>query len=148
MVVTAPIWIGLVALALIARSLRRAMLYALAWGWWIGRARRRVLFVYSDSPNWKAHVETSILPRLPANAVVLNWSHRATWPALDPSAMLFRGFAGERELNPIGLVFERFAVVARYRFWQPFRDARHGRVEPLHSLERLFLEHARRDGSR
>src|SRR5262245_55340752 len=41
---------------------------------------RRVLFVYSDSPQWKVHVETEVLPRLPSSAAVLNWSERSRWP--------------------------------------------------------------------
>jgi hypothetical protein len=90
--------------------------------WWSHAwARRRVLFVYSESPNWKEYVEANILPKLPANTVVLNWSNRARWPRFSVPVMLFRCFAGEREFNPIGLVFERLDIVERYRFWQAFR---------------------------
>jgi hypothetical protein len=38
-------------------------------------------------------------------------------------------------------VFERFAVVERYRFWQAFRDVRHGHEEALRVLETQFLTH-------
>jgi hypothetical protein len=44
-------------------------------------------------------------------------------------------------LTAIGLVFERFSVVKRYRFWQAFRDAKHGRPQALQLVERRFLEH-------
>jgi hypothetical protein len=141
-VLTAPLWLTVVAIVLLARLFQVVVLYALVWAWWIGSAPRRVLFVYSDSPNWKDYIESSILPRLPANTVVLNWSHRMTWPAFNLSVMLFRCFSGEREFNPIGLVFERFDVVERYRFRQPFRDAKHGRSEALQVLEARFLKHA------
>jgi len=30
--------------------------------------------------------------------------------------------------------------VERFRFWQPFRDARHGNGEPLQSLEAALFE--------
>ena len=141
-VLSAPLWLTFVAGVLLLQWLQVVVLYSLAWAWWIGWDRRRVLFVYSDSPNWKEYVEARILPNLPANTVVLNWSRRASWPRVDPSVILFNGFAGEREFNPIGLVFERFHVVGEYRFWQPFRDAKHGRSVPLQVMERQFLQHA------
>jgi hypothetical protein len=130
------------AVVIVARLVQELILYAVAWSWWIGWARRRVLFVYSDSPNWKAHIEANILPRLPANSVVLNWSHRSTWRRFDSSVVLFRHFAGAEEFNPIGLVFDRFSAVERYRFRQAFRDAKHGRPDALKLVERRFLEHA------
>jgi hypothetical protein len=139
---TAPLWIAVMLLGLLFLPLLYAALYALVWTWWIGRARRRVLFVYSDSPNWKAHVEGRILPKLPTNTVVLNWSHRKRWPRFAFPVTLFRSFAGGREFNPIGLVFERFRLVSRYRLWQPFRDAKHGRPEALQTTEELLLRHA------
>src|SRR5512138_945799 len=119
-VLTSPLWLAAVVIVLLARLFQVVVLYALVWTWWIGRAPRRALFVYSDSPNWKEYVEANILPKLPVNSVILNWSHRASWPKIDLSVLLFRSFAGDREFNPIGLVFERFDVVERYRFWQPF----------------------------
>jgi hypothetical protein len=122
-VLTAPLWLAAVLVVVFARLTKVVVLYALVWFWWIGWARQRVLFVYSDSPHWKEHVEANILPRLPASTVVLNWSHRARWSTFSLSVVLFRCFAGEQEFNPIGLVFKRGDVVERYRFWQPFRDA-------------------------
>ena len=141
-VLTAPWWLAWLAVAVLARLIHVVVLYGLLWAWWIGWARQRVLFVYSDSPHWKKYIEANILPNLPANTVVLNWSERASWPKFSLSVRLFRCFAGEREFNPIGLVFERFDVVERYRFWQPFRDMKHGRSEALHLLETQFLKHA------
>jgi len=137
---TAPLWLPLLAVVVIAHAIQLLVLYGLAWGWWIGWNRRRVLFVYSDSPNWKEHVEANILPQLPPNSVVLNWSHRLSWNRLSVSVILFRGFAGSKEFNPIGLVFERFSIVKQYRFWQAFRDAKHGRSEALQLIERRFLD--------
>ena len=143
-VLTAPLWLAAIIVLVIGRVIQVVALYALVWLWWIGWARRRVLFVYSDSPNWKEHVEANILPKLPANTVVLNWSNRAQWSRFSVPVMLFRCFAGEREFNPIGLVFERLDVVERYRFWQAFRDAKHGHSETLRVVETKFLDHVAR----
>jgi hypothetical protein len=106
---------------------------------WLGTTTICCLFRQS---NWKAYLEANIVPKLPANTVVLNWSNRAQWPRFSLPVMLFRCFAGEREFNPIGLVFERFDFVESYRFWQPFRDAKHGRSEALQLVETRFLKHA------
>jgi hypothetical protein len=140
LVLASPILVGLAVLVGIDYAGRRCALYALVWARWIGRAPCRVLFVYSDSPHWKDHIEQQVLPRLPANAVVLNWSRRQQWPRFSLPVLLFRTFAGYREFNPIALVFARFAFVQRFRFWQPFRDARHGKVEPLRRLEAALFE--------
>ena len=139
-VLTSPIWLAALVILAIGQVIRGVALYAFVWLWWIGWARRRVLFVYSDSPNWKEYVEANILPKLPANTVVLNWSNRAQWPRFSAPVVLFRSFAGEREFNPIGLVFERLAVVERYRFWPAFRDAKHGDTERLRLVETKFLD--------
>jgi len=147
-VLTAPVWLAVLLAIALVRLVHVMVLYAMVWLWWIGRARRRVLFVYSDSPNWKEYVEANILPKLPKNTVILNWSNRAQWPRFSFPVALFRCFAGSQEFNPIGLVFDRFDLVERYRFWQPFRDAKHGRVEALQFVETRFLEHAATDRGR
>jgi hypothetical protein len=60
-----------------------------------GRAGRFVLFVYSDSPNWKAYVESNLLPRVEEHAVTLNWSRRREWERTHPlEARVFRRWAG------------------------------------------------------
>jgi hypothetical protein len=138
---TAPVWLALLAIVVLARTVFMVALYLFVWSWWIGRQGRRTLFVYSDSPNWKEYVERVILPRLPENSVVLNWSHRSQWHRFAVPNRLFRTFAGSREFNPIGLVFERFTFVADYRFWQPFRDLKHGRPDALRVLEQRFFSH-------
>ena len=143
-VITAPLWLLLAAVAVLAHVVRQAALYAIVWSWWVGPASRRILFVYSDSSNWKEHVEQVILPRLPDDSVVLNWSQRRQWPRFEVSIWLFRVFAGSREFNPIGLVFERFRLVARYRFWGPFREMKHGRPDSLRRLEERFFAHVAR----
>jgi len=142
LILTSPLWLPLLLVALVAMLIRVAALYAIVWLWWIGRAPRRVLFVYSDSPHWKQHVETNILPKLPRDSVILNWSERARWRSFSVPVLLFYCFAGNREFNPIGLVFGRFTMVERYRFWQPFQDAKHGNFAALQQVEAAFLHRA------
>jgi hypothetical protein len=43
-------------------------LHVAVWLAWCARGRR-VLFVYSNSPNWQEYVEEKIIPKLPVNAV-------------------------------------------------------------------------------
>jgi hypothetical protein len=136
LVVAAP----LVLAVIVAYGVWTCALYLVVWFWWIGPAPRRVLLVYSDSPNWKEYIEQQILPRLPQNSVVLNWSRRKQWPRLSLAVFLFRTFAGRREFNPIALVFTRFGLVERFRFWQPFRDAKHGNHQPLEMLEAALFD--------
>jgi hypothetical protein len=138
-IVTAPVWIPLALLVGLWISLQFVVLYGLVWVWWIGPRKKRVLFVYSDSPNWQRHVEDTVIPRLPPGAVVLNWSERERWPWFALPVWLFRFFGGSREFNPLGLVFQRFALVRTYRFWKPFRDLKHGHPEALGRLETQFL---------
>lgn len=136
LVVAVPLLLTVVA----AHAVWIGALYLVVWVWWIGRATRRVLFVYSDSPNWKEYIEQQFLPRLPQNAVVLNWSHRKQWPCFSPAVLLFRAFAGDQEFNPIALVFARFRFVEQFRFWQPFRHAKHGKDEPLKMVQAALFE--------
>jgi hypothetical protein len=102
-------------------------------------ARRRVLFVHSNSPVWKAHIETEVLPRLPSTAVVLNWSERSRWPLWSLSVWLFRFYAGSREYNPLAVVVRTWGPPKVFRFWKAFRDFKHGKEDPLRSLEAEFF---------
>ena len=114
-----------------------------AYGLWLrlrfrhrwGPARRAVL-VYSDSPHWKRLIETTWLPYLRERAVVLNWSERESWARLHRlEAAVFRHYAGTREFNPVAIVLSGWRPAEVIRFWQPFRDFRHGRPGPLRQAE-------------
>lgn len=124
------------------------LVWRFAWGAilrvWFWRAHaahgRRVLFVYSDSPNWQSYIEENILPRLRDRAVVLNWSERRHWPSTSPwEARFFRHFCGDREFNPLALVFRPGGRVRPVRFHRPFLDFKHGRDAALREAERRLL---------
>jgi hypothetical protein len=98
------------------------------------------LFVYSDSPNWKSYIESNILPRIESHAVTLNWSERKRWDEANPfEAKVFRRWAGDREYNPVAIVFPPAGKVKVIRFWRAFRDYKHGKEQPLkQAQEELF----------
>jgi hypothetical protein len=113
-----------------------AILHGLAWM----RFRRFVVFVYSDSPKWKDHVETRILPALPAGAVVINRSH--PWSARSLAGRAFRHFGGEREHCPLGMVIDRGTLVRRFRFYTPYLSARKGDDASLLATYAAFVDAA------
>ena len=82
-ILLAPLWILVVLPLWIAGGVLflwlLLMLQMVTVVWWLPRGRR-VIFVYSNSPVWREYVEERILPRLPANAAILNWSERSRWP--------------------------------------------------------------------
>lgn len=105
-----------------------------------GRFGRFVLFVYSDSPNWKAYVESNILPRVEGHAVTLNWSRRREWEQTFPfEARVFRRWAGEREFNPLALIIRPGRPVQVLRFWKAFKDFKHGRGGALTEAQGALL---------
>ena len=60
-----------------------------------GRKGKMILFVYSDSSNWKDYIETNILPRIEAHSVILNWSKRREWGSrMQLETKLFNQWAG------------------------------------------------------
>jgi len=126
-----------------------AYLFAVSvWGvvlrFWFWRAHaahgRRILFVYSESPNWQAYIEENILPRIQGRAVVLNWSQRRNWKSICPwEARFFRRFAGDREFNALALVFCHRGRIKAIRFHRAFLDFKHGKESALREAETEFF---------
>ena len=107
-----------------------------------GRFGRFVLFVYSDSPNWKDYIEANILPRIKEHTVTLNWSKRREWEEVSPfEAKIFYHWAGEEEFNPMAIILPPGGEVKEVRFWQAFRDFKHGKDKALKKAQgELFSE--------
>jgi hypothetical protein len=122
----------------------------------------RGVLIYSNSPNWEQYIERQWLPRIGPRLVVLNWSERARWSETHPlEAALFRRHLGRREFNPAAIVFrpasrgrpfrrwlgalkalDPIGMLAPYessvdvvRFFQPFRDHKHGKEHTLRAAE-------------
>lgn len=131
-----PVVLGMLVLFVIST----ASLHICIWLLWCTRGRD-ILFVYSDSPVWHDYVEQRFLPWLGDRAVVLNWSDRSRWqfpPTL--ARVAFHHFGGQREFNPLAVVFRPLRRSCVFRFWQPFRDFKHGRPESLQGLEIEFFD--------
>ena len=143
--------------AVFAMAAGVAVLIVVAFGvdrsgkWWAirrfradwGTRGRDLLLVYSNSPHWQSHVEGVWLQRWGHRAVVLNWSDRGSWERPGPSEVqLFRKFSGRREFNPIAIVVPpRGRKVHVVRFWQAFRDRKHGKHESLSKAETELESH-------
>jgi hypothetical protein len=128
-VVLSPLIIVAITFHLIASL----FLHFAAWCCWCLRGRY-VLFVTSDSPIWHDYVEEHILPRLGDRAVVLNWSHRGRW-RYSLAVLAFHHFGGHREFNPLAVVFRPFRLARRFRFYEPFREFKHGDAAAVAKLE-------------
>jgi len=133
----APVLLVVVVLALVFFLVSNVSLHIAIWSWWCIRGRD-ILFVYSDSPIWHDYIEEHVLPHLGERAVVLNWSQRKGW-RFSLARMAVHHFGGWREFNPLGVVFRPFRRTRTFRFWQPFRDFKHGHPEALHRMESEFF---------
>lgn len=129
-VIASGLLIVMLPLLLLTYALYSSVLYIVVWLAWCTR-NRNVLLVYSNSPNWQAYVETEIIPQLPENTIVLNWSERSTWRNSSLAVRVFRHFGRTREFNPVVLVFKPFRWTRTFRFWQAFRAYKHGRPDLL-----------------
>jgi hypothetical protein len=134
----APVLFVVVVLALAAFVVTSVCLHVAIWFCWCIRGRD-ILFVYSDSPIWHDYIEQNILPHLCERAVVLNWSRRKGW-RFSLARMAVHHFGGWSEFNPMAVVFRPFRRTRTFRFWQPFRDFKHGRPETLHRMESELFE--------
>ena len=143
-----------------ATALRREFLRR-----WPGK---RGLLVYSNSPNWQQYIEQNWLPRIGSQFVVLNWSNRSKWVVEAAfEARVFQRFAGDREFNPLAIIFlppVRAATIRTWlrsirtgdpigivapntrntaviRFFQAFKDFKHGKDRLLHAKEAELFSH-------
>ena len=106
----------------------------------LGASGKRILVVYSRSPNWQSYIESNWLPILEPHVVVLNWSDRGDWGRWPPlQVRLFRRYAGVREFNPMAILFPKRGKVWVIRFLVAFRKFKHGKEAALrHGESELF----------
>jgi hypothetical protein len=136
--VLVPVLLVWVPIYLLALGLWGVVLRAWFWNRH-GRRGRRVLFVYSNSPNWQSYIEEHFLPRLGEHAVVINWSERSQWGAKNPwEGFFFHRFAGSQHFNPMAFVLRPRLRFHEVRFHQAFLDLKHGKPAALHAAESEF----------
>ncbi len=118
--------------------IRLVLVYVLVWLTWLPRGKN-VLLVYSDSPIWKEYMTGEILPLVRERAVILNWSERTQWKRFSLGVQVFRALGGDREFNPLVVVFRRLQNARKFRFWRPFKAWKHGDKEPVERLRQELL---------
>ncbi len=107
-----------------------ALRFGLKVRFWIrhGRKGKVILFVYSDSSNWKDHIEEQILPRLEACSVILNWSkRRERESSMKFETRLFNQWAGSGEFTPTAILFPLLGKVKVFQLWQLSQNPKHGK---------------------
>jgi hypothetical protein len=137
-----PLIVVFALLVIVLSIITSISLRIVIWSWWCLRGRN-ILFVYSNSPVWHDYIEQHIVAHLDERAIILNWSERKRW-RISLARMAFYHFGGYRQFNPLGVVFCPFGRTRTFRFWQPFRDFKHGDPEALHKMESEFLGLVRR----
>ena len=123
----------LILLAVGLSLVHRALCYFLIWLLWLPRGRD-ILFVHSESPIWMEYMTGEVLPLVQDRAVVLNWSDRKRWSQWSIAVQAFHAFGGEREFNPMVIVFRPFRLAQKFRFWPAFKAWKHGDKEPVTKL--------------
>jgi hypothetical protein len=138
---------GLITLLLLSLSpiLVVAVFLYLLWGAvlyiviWLTQRKQFVIFVYSNSPTWKDYIEKEILPYIQDRAMILNWSERRNWKN-SLAVLAFRYFGGYRNFNPIAIVFCPFRFVKTYRFFEAFKEFKHGDAKRVEEIKSGFFE--------
>ena len=128
----------LVLIILVAWFVRRFVLLVVVWARWPPQGKR-ALVVYSNSPVWQSYFETTIIPPLSNQSIVLNWSERKTWKH-SLAVQVFRCFAPAREFNPMVIVFARFRRPQYFRFYDAFRAYKHGRPQEVDEIAARMFE--------
>ncbi len=111
--------------------------------WLVYRFKRRwtpegknILFIYSESPNWKEYIEKNIAPSIDKKTVFLNWSKRIEWNKSKPlEAKVLFHWGGDSEFNPMAIVFTPNWRVKTIRFHKAFKDYKHGKIALLKEKE-------------
>ena len=89
---------------------------------------KKVLFIYSESPNWQQYIEENIIPVIKEKTVFLNWSERSEWKNKKPlEAKVFRHWGGDREFNPMAIIFKPKGKIQVIRFHKAFMELKHGK---------------------
>ncbi len=129
------------------RALPLAHRFGLKVRFWLrhGRKGKRILFVYSDSSNWKDYIETNILPRIEAHSIILNWSKRREWGSrMELETKLFNQLAGPGEFVPVAILFSPIGKTTTFRLWQFSENSKRVKARVSKEAEQAFFETVKR----
>jgi hypothetical protein len=106
-----------------------------------GRKGKIIMFVYSDSSNWKDYIEANILPRIEAHSIILNWSKRREWGSqMQLETKLFNQWAGAGGFVPVAFLFSVTGKIRTFRLWQPSENVKHGKGRVSREAEQALFE--------
>ena len=137
-IILLPVILPLALLAVALYVPHRLALYMLVWLLWLPRGKN-ILIVYSESPIWHEYMVTQVLPLVQEHAIVLNWTERSKWPWWSFRVHVFHWFAGDREFNPLVVLFRPFRRARVFRFWSAFKEWKRGDKEPVERLRQELL---------
>ena len=114
---------------------------------WIPRGKN-TLFVYSQSPVWKDYIEKNIIPKISSQSIIMDWSERKSFNEWSLEYGVFKFWTGVRkhtikskakwsgtDYNPIAIIFKPWWSPKVIRFWDAFKDYKHGHGQKLQELE-------------
>jgi hypothetical protein len=99
------------------------------------RQGKFIIFVYSDSPNWKDYIEANILPIIRQHTILLNWSERRNWESSSWIIKAFKHWGGESDFNPMAIVRCNFFKIQIIRFNKAFHENKFGKADLLKKVE-------------
>jgi hypothetical protein len=99
-----------------------------------------ILLVYSDSPDWKSYIENNWLRIIRPYSIVLNWSERKNWNYWSWPVQGFKHWGGGKNFNPMAIIFAGGFKIKVIRFFEAFKDYKHGKEEPLRTAETQLFE--------
>lgn len=119
------------------------ILHIAVWIYWIPRGKS-ILIVTSESPIWENYMAEQIISVLQPQAVILNWSKRSERShSYNPHVLTFNHFGGKNEFNPLAFVFRPFRRAKVFRFWDAFKNYKHGKEHSLEEIKEELLEYTR-----
>ena len=133
-----PLLLPILLIALVLHFLSKTVLYLTIWLWWVPKGKD-ILFVSSNSPIWQGYMATEIFPLVADRAVVLNWSERTKWSRLSLPVRVFRSFSGQRDFNPMVLVFRPLRRARVFRFLPALKEWKHGHTANLDQIRRDLM---------
>ena len=118
------------------------------WISWMPRGKS-ILIVTSESPVWEDYMAENIIGVLQAQAMILNWSKRSEWSRPHNLQVLaFNYYGGKSDFNPLVVVFRPFRRAKVFRFWQAFKNSKHGKTPSLEQMREKLLEYTHVNQSR